>query len=68
MTGTNDDQLLTPEQVEALYKISRSTQAAMRSRRQIPFLLVGPRMPRYVRSELLAWLNARRVAPSGGAR
>jgi hypothetical protein len=58
--------LLTPEEVEAEFKIARSTQASMRSRRQIPFVLIAPRMPRYVRSELIAWIEARRVATTTG--
>jgi hypothetical protein len=34
------DQLLTPEEVEQIYKISKATQAAMRSKGLLPFVQV----------------------------
>jgi hypothetical protein len=60
-SGPSSATLLTPEDVEAEFRIAKTTQAAMRSRRQIPFVLVGPRMPRYRRAEIDAWLAARAV-------
>lgn len=61
------DEILTPDEIEEEFKIAKSTQAAMRSRRQIPFLMVGPRMPRYRRSEVMAWL-AERAVPAEESR
>lgn len=58
-SSDKDDELLTPDDVEERFKMAKSTQAAMRSRRQIPFILIGPRMPRYRRSEIVAWLADR---------
>ena len=52
---------LTPDEFEAIYKVPKSTQSSMRSRRQIPFVLLGPRMPRYRRSDIEAWLSKRTV-------
>lgn len=60
-----EPEVLTPEDVEVQYQIKRGTQAAMRSRGQIPFLkLGGGRIVRYRRSEIEAWLSARAVAPT----
>jgi predicted DNA-binding transcriptional regulator AlpA len=67
MRADDEDALLTPDDVEGLFKIAKATQAAMRSRREIPFVLVGPRMPRYRRSEITAWL-AERTVPAGPRR
>lgn len=58
----NQGEYLTPEEFEAIYKVPKSTQSSMRSRRQIPFVLLGPRMPRYRRSDIEAWLADRSVA------
>lgn len=65
--------VLTPEEVEREFKIKRGTQAAMRSRRQIPFHRLGesrldaPKklrgLIRYSRAELLAWFASKRVTP-----
>lgn len=51
--------LVTPEELERKFKILRSTQAALRSRRQIPFTLIGSRTPRYRKQEILDWLAER---------
>lgn len=54
--------LMTPEQVESRFQISRSTQASLRSRGQIPFIQLSTRMPRYREDELLDWLASKSVA------
>jgi hypothetical protein len=64
---TEDDELLTPGDVERLYGLKLGTQASMRSRRQIPFVQLAPRTPRYRRSDLRAWISARAV-PAGAQR
>lgn len=58
-------ELLTPDDVERDYKIAKNTQKAYRSRRLIPFIQVGPRMPRYRRADLEAWIESRAVAATG---
>jgi hypothetical protein len=63
-----NDELLTPDEFEKQYKVAKSTQASMRSRRQIPFLLLGPRTPRYRRSEIVAWIAGRHIPAAGKAR
>ena len=56
------DEILTPEDFERELKIPKGTQAAMRSRGQVPFFrLGGGRIIRYRRSELLQWLAGRAV-------
>lgn len=53
------DEILTPDDFEREYKICKGTQAAMRSRGQLPFIrLGGGRIIRYSRSALRAWLAA----------
>jgi hypothetical protein len=54
-------ELFTPDDIERLFHIPKSTQAAMRSRREIPFVLVGARTPRYLAGEISDWLAARAV-------
>jgi hypothetical protein len=58
-----DTKLLTPDDVEREYQIRKGTQAAMRHRKQIPYVQIGPRLPRYRRCDLDAWIAARAVAP-----
>lgn len=58
---------LTPDEFEQIYKVPKSTQSSMRSRRQIPFVMMGRRMPRYRRSDVEAWL-ANRTVPAGQRR
>ncbi len=53
------EELLTPEELEEQWKIPRATQASMRSRGVIPFILIGPRTPRYRRADIEKWLAAR---------
>ena len=60
MSAANE--YLTPDEFEAIYKVPKSTQSSMRSRRQIPFVMLGPRTPRYRRSDIEAWLADRTVA------
>ena len=55
---------LIPDDIEYELQIPKPTQASMRSRRQIPFVLIGPRTPRYRRAEIAAWL-AERAIPAG---
>ncbi len=52
---------LTPDEFEQIYKVAKSTQSSMRSRRQLPFVMLGPRMPRYRRSDIETWLTKRSV-------
>lgn len=55
----DDDEILTPDDFEREFKIRKGTQAAMRSRGQLPFLrLGGGRIIRYRRSQLIEWLAA----------
>lgn len=61
------DEVLTPAELEHRYKISRGTQKALRSRKQVPFMrLGGGRIIRYRRSEIEAWMSARAVGVGGG--
>lgn len=53
------EQLVTPEDLETRWGILKATQAAMRSRGELPFVLVGRRMPRYRMGELTTWLDSR---------
>lgn len=57
------EELLTPEDVERLFKIPKPTQASMRSRGQIPFVRLAPRTPRYSPKDLRAWLSERAAGP-----
>jgi hypothetical protein len=57
----NDDQLLTPDDLERWLKIRKTTQASMRSRGQLPFVQLAPRTPRYDRRAIVRWLAERRV-------
>ncbi len=59
---------LTPDEFEQIYKVPKSTQSSMRSRRQIPFVLLGPRIPRYRRSDIEAWLAARSIRTANDER
>jgi len=43
--------------------LSKGTLYAMVSRRQIPHVRLGPRLVRFSRAELDAWLDARTVMP-----
>ena len=65
---TNDDELLTTTELVELTGITPKTLAALRARRQIPFVrLGGGRLVRYRRRDVLAWIESRVVAV-GGAR
>lgn len=60
------DDILTPHDFARIYKIPRGTQAAMRSRGQVPFFrLGGGRIIRYRRSEIEQWISQR---AAGGGR
>ncbi len=56
------EQLLTPDDVEERWQLCKSSQAALRSRGLIPFVLLAPRTPRYRMSELQSWLAAKGLA------
>lgn len=65
MSQAPHDEFLTPDDFEREFKIKKGTQAAMRSRRQVPFhTLGGGRIIRYSRTELAAWF-AERLKPAG---
>lgn len=64
MAEQNELDLITPEELEEWIKVPKATQAAMRSRRQIPFVLLAPKTPRYRRSAIVAWLEERSVLES----
>jgi hypothetical protein len=53
------DELVTPLEVEERWKLPRATQASLRSRGELPFILVAPRTPRYRKSSIEAWLADR---------
>jgi hypothetical protein len=58
--ATSKDDLLTPADVEAEYKIPKSTQAKRRmSGDFVPYLKVG-RVIRYWRNDVIAWFDAHR--------
>jgi hypothetical protein len=58
-----DEQLLTAEDVERIYRIKVETQRVWRQRRQIPYLrLGGGKLIRYSRNALDAWVASRAVA------
>lgn len=59
--ANNLGDVLTPEDLETEFRIKRGTQAAYRSRNQIPFVRVGGRLVLYRRAEIEAWLAARAV-------
>lgn len=50
------EELITPRELEETWKIARATQASLRHRRAIPFVMVGPRTPRYRRADLERWM------------
>lgn len=52
-------ELLTPDEVEQLYKISTAEQTRLRKRRGIPFVQTGQRKPRYRRADLDVWIKER---------
>ena len=55
--------LMTPAELEAESGIKQGTQAALRSRRQLPFVrLGGGRIIRYQRAAIAAWIAAGVVA------
>ena len=60
-TNEELEELLTPEYLERRWGLSRVTQASMRAREQIPFVMLGPRMPRYRRGEVEIWLETRKA-------
>lgn len=56
---TEPETLLTPADVERIYRIKIGTQKTLRKRGQIPFVKVGSRMVRYRPSDLEAWILVR---------
>lgn len=55
------DELLTPEQACKLLNIPKGTLSSMTCRRAIPHVRLGPRTPRYRKTELETWLKDRIV-------
>ncbi len=58
----NQNQWLTPEDVENEFKISRSTQAKLRMNKKIPYSKIGGKIVRYNREKINQWLNDAEVA------
>lgn len=56
-----EKKLLTPADVKRLYGLSDGQQSAMRARKEIPYVDLGPRRPRYLLSDLEAFFAARSV-------
>lgn len=56
------DELLTPEETAELVKTNKALLAVWRHRKiGPPFVQLSPRMPRYWRSAVLAWIASRGV-------
>lgn len=55
------DELLTPEDVEREYRLNRSTLRSRHFRQHLPHVRMAPRIVRYRRSDLEAFVAARRV-------
>jgi excisionase family DNA binding protein len=59
--------LLTYREAASLLGIRVATLYSMISRREIPHVRLGRRMVRFDRTDLLAWVGARRVAARAGS-
>ena len=57
----NQNQWLTPEDIENEFKISRSTQAKLRMNKKIPYSKIGGKIVRYSRDKINDWLAAAEV-------
>lgn len=55
------DEVLTPEDVETVYKVKQGTQKSLRARGLIPFIRLGYKIIRYRKSEIEAWISSRAV-------
>jgi excisionase family DNA binding protein len=64
------ENLLNYAQAAELLNLKRGTIYSLVSRRQIPFIRLGTRIVRFSRSQILAWLQQRAIAPSenGGVK
>jgi hypothetical protein len=53
------EQLLTPDELLERWQIPKPTQATLRAKGLLPFILIAPRTPRYRLSAILAFLAER---------
>jgi len=56
-----DKKIVTPDELFELYKFSKSSQAKMRMKREIPFIKIGGRYVRYEIEAIEAWIKSNRV-------
>ena len=56
-----DKKIVTPDELFELFHFSKSTQAKMRMRREIPFIKIGGRYVRYEIEAIEAWIKSNRV-------
>lgn len=60
--------LLTYAEVSRIWSIPRGTLYALVSERRIPHIRIGPRFVRFVREDLIEWIESHRCdAVKGGA-
>ena len=67
MTGDRPGRMLDYAGASEITGLCRGTLASLVHRRAVPHVRIGPRLVRFDRGELEAWLDARRV-PLGGGR
>jgi len=60
MSDQSENTWLTPDELESVYGIKKSTQAKLRMDGKIPYSKIG-RMVRYQRGKIEAWLKAAEV-------
>jgi len=71
LASIDADEVLTPADLEAKYKIKEGTQKSLRARGLIPFIRLGEKIIRYRRTEIENWLSensGRKARRAGGAR
>lgn len=59
-----EDQYLSYQEASRLLSVRTGTLYSWVSRKVIPYTRVGPRVVRFRRSDLEAWLNGRSVKPA----
>lgn len=60
--------LLTYRELEALYGINRSTAASWVFQKLIPHYRLSKRAPRFLKEDLDAWLDSKRVPTKQGTK
>ena len=61
---TDHDKLLTPQDLATYLNIPVGSVFSLTSRKQVPFVRIGRRCPRYRTSEIMAWLASRSSSPA----